>query len=153
MTAPAHPSRRALIAGGAAAASALVLPALARAQGILIPTPAQTAGPFYPETFPADADNDLVVLRGSAARAQGTVAHIRGRVLGLDGRPVAGARVEIWQCDARGRYLHRLDQGSRPRDTAFQGTAAPCRGPTAPTPSAPSGPSPIRAARPTSTSR
>ncbi len=129
MTAPAHPSRRALIVGGAAAASSLVLPGLARAQGALIPTPAQTAGPFYPETFPADADNDLVVLRGSAARAEGTVAHIRGRVLGLDGRPVAGARVEIWQCDARGRYLHRLDQGSRPRDTAFQGYGRTVSGP------------------------
>jgi protocatechuate 3,4-dioxygenase beta subunit len=86
-----------------------------------VPTPAQTAGPFYPVTFPPDVDNDLVVLRGSAAQAEGVVAHIVGRVLGLDGRPVADARVEIWQCDARGRYLHPGDSGRPQRDRAFQG--------------------------------
>lgn len=28
--------------------------------------------------------------------------------------------MEIWQCDASGRYLHPGDQGQRPRDAAFQ---------------------------------
>ena len=44
-----------------------------------------------------------------------------GRVLGTDGRPVSEAQVEIWQCDAHGRYLHPADTGKRPRDSAFQG--------------------------------
>ena len=44
-----------------------------------------------------------------------------GRVLGIDGRPIPNATVEIWQCDARGRYLHPDDTGGRPRDSAFQG--------------------------------
>ena len=44
-----------------------------------------------------------------------------GRVLGVDGRPIPDATVEIWQCDAHGRYLHPGDTGSRPRDSAFQG--------------------------------
>src|SRR4051812_18802044 len=35
--------------------------------------------------------------------------------------PVSGATVEIWQCDAHGRYLHPADTGKRPRDSAFQG--------------------------------
>jgi protocatechuate 3,4-dioxygenase beta subunit len=65
-------------------------------------------------------DGDLVRLRGSDAAAEGTVAHIAGRVLGLDGRPVPDAAVEIWQCDNRGRYLHPGDRGG-PRDSAFQG--------------------------------
>ena len=86
-----------------------------------MPTPRQTEGPFYPVKFPPDVDGDLVVLRGSAAKAEGVVAHVMGRVLGLDGRPVAGATVEIWQCDARGRYLHPGDTGRQPRDSAFQG--------------------------------
>jgi protocatechuate 3,4-dioxygenase beta subunit len=34
---------------------------------------------------------------------------------------MAGAQVEIWQCDANGRYLHPRDRGAKPRDTAFQG--------------------------------
>ncbi|MDJ1159699.1 protocatechuate 3,4-dioxygenase [Chelatococcus sp. SYSU_G07232] len=116
--------RRRFLAGGLTATGALLLPTRLFAQagqGGLVATPAQTAGPFYPTTLPADIDNDLVVLRGSDARAEGVVAHVMGRVLGLDGRPIAGAEVEIWQCDAHGRYLHPGSVGSRPRDTAFQG--------------------------------
>jgi protocatechuate 3,4-dioxygenase beta subunit len=87
----------------------------------LVATPRQTAGPFYPTKLPPDIDNDLVVLRGSAARAEGIVTHVMGRVLGIDGRPIPNPTVEIWQCDARGRYLHPDDTGGRPRDSAFQG--------------------------------
>jgi protocatechuate 3,4-dioxygenase beta subunit len=114
--------RRRFVVGALSAAGTTLLTAGSRGQQhALVPTPAQSAGPFYPVAFPADADNDLVVLRGSAARAEGVVAHIIGRVLGADGRPVANATVEIWQCDARGRYLHPGDAGGRPRDSAFQG--------------------------------
>ena len=124
MTVVATPQlgRRRVIAGGLAAAGALILPAGLRAQAAgLVPTPPQTTGPFYPVTFPSDVDSDLVVLRGAEARAEGVVTHVMGRVLGVDSRPVPGATVEIWQCDARGRYLHPGDTGSRPRDSAFQG--------------------------------
>jgi protocatechuate 3,4-dioxygenase beta subunit len=41
-------------------------------------------------------------------------------VLGLDGRPLPDAVVEIWQCDSRCRYLHPGDRGG-PRNGAFQG--------------------------------
>ena len=112
--------RRRFLAGSLAAASALLVPSLAGAQQRL-PTPRQTAGPFYPTAFPADVDNDLVVIRGAAAGAEGIVTHIAGRVLDIAERPIAGARVEIWQCDAHGRYLHPASTGSRPRDAAFQG--------------------------------
>lgn len=37
------------------------------------------------------------------------------------GRPVAKARVEIWQCDANGRYRHPGDRGGAPQDPNFQG--------------------------------
>ncbi len=122
--------RRRFLFGGLAAAGGLLLPSpLALAQGALVATPRQTPGPFYPVQFPPDVDHDLVVLRGSAARAEGTVTHVMGRVLGLDGRPIAGATVEIWQCDARGRYLHPGDAGPRPRDTAFQGYGRTTSGP------------------------
>lgn len=114
--------RRRFLIGSAATAGTLILPPALRAQGAaLVATPRQTLGPYYPDSFPADVDNDLVVLRGADARAQGTVTHIAGRVLGLDGRPISGARVEIWQCDVNGRYIHSADRSSRPRDSAFQG--------------------------------
>ena len=89
--------------------------------GDLIATPAQTEGPFYPTAFPADSDNDLVQVRGQPARAMGTVLHLQGRVLDAAGKPLDGALVEIWQCDAQGIYDHPGQPGRERRDSAFQG--------------------------------
>ena len=49
-----------LFAGGAAGWSVGRAPAAA----MLAATPRQTAGPFYPQSFPADADNDLPAYLG-----------------------------------------------------------------------------------------
>jgi protocatechuate 3,4-dioxygenase beta subunit len=86
-------------------------------------TPRQTEGPFYPLDWTGDADNDLVVVRGEAARALGQVAHVSGRVLDAAGRAVSDASVEIWQCDANGRYRHPGDASffGAARDVGFQG--------------------------------
>jgi protocatechuate 3,4-dioxygenase, beta subunit len=102
------------------AGSALVATTPA-ARAALIATPPQTLGPFYPPELPLDHDNDLVQVTGASAHAQGQVTHVFGRVLDLDGQPIDGARVEIWQCDANGRYLHPRSGGARPRDGGFQG--------------------------------
>jgi protocatechuate 3,4-dioxygenase beta subunit len=83
-------------------------------------TPRQTEGPFYPPELPADIDSDLVRVTGADTEAVGKVAHVRGRVLDTQGRPLSRAVVEIWQCDANGRYLHPADRGGR-RDPGFQG--------------------------------
>ena len=40
------------------------------------------------------------------------------------GKAVAGARVEIWQCDWHGIYLHPRDGQQNRRDTGFQGFGA-----------------------------
>jgi protocatechuate 3,4-dioxygenase, beta subunit len=108
-------TRRALIAS---AGAVLALPAFAAAQA---PTPSQTEGPFYPVDWSGEVDNDLVVVRGAAARALGQVAHVSGRVLDAAGRPATDALVEIWQCDANGRYRHPGDTFGKPRDGGFQG--------------------------------
>ncbi len=97
---------------------------LASAQPVaLAPTPAQPEGPFYPKTFPADRDADLTQVAGRAGTAQGTLLYFSGRVLGRDGRPMAGTVVELWQCDTYGRYHHAGDDGA-PRDDNFQGYGA-----------------------------
>ncbi len=48
------------------------------------------------------------------------VTYVTGRVVDPRGRPVAGARIEIWQCDAAGVYHHSGDSRG-PADPDFQG--------------------------------
>jgi protocatechuate 3,4-dioxygenase beta subunit len=94
------------------------------ASAALSPTPPQSAGPFYPPTADrlTDTDWDLVNIAGRVRAAGGEVMHLSGRVLGGDGAPIAGALIEIWQCDANGRYLHSGDVSqNRVRDPDFQG--------------------------------
>ena len=116
------PTRRALIANGARLAAATAAPAwlsAAWAQGrALAPTPRQTEGPFYPVALPADSDFDLL-RNGNANYARGQPAWVDGTVLDTAGKPMAGAVVEIWQCDQAGHYHHPGDSGQA--DPAFQG--------------------------------
>lgn len=116
--------RRRLILGMSAAAASLLGRGefIGPARAALIASPRQTLGPFYPRDWEGDVDNDLVVVTGEAARAIGQVVHVEGRVLDLGGAPVAGAEVEIWQCDGQGIYRHpRDEEGGRRRDAGFQG--------------------------------
>ncbi len=87
----------------------------------LFPTPKQTEGPFYPDKLPLDQDNDLLQVQGSTVTAKGTVANVYGRILGPDGKPINGAIVEIWQCDANGVYLHTKGGDRAKMDAGFQG--------------------------------
>lgn len=104
----------------AATAAVVFAPALLRAQTRqpLRPTPSQTEGPFYPVRLPADSDHDLL-RNGTQQYAKGQPAWVEGTVTDVEGRPVAGATVEIWQCDEAGHYHHPGDGGRA--DPAFQG--------------------------------
>jgi len=108
--------RQLLIEAGAA-----VLLRPLQALGALLPTPAQTTGPFYPRELPLDRDNDLATVAGAPAGAKGELTHIFGRVRDVEGRALSGARVEIWQCNAFGRYHHPGDTRNAPLDPGFQG--------------------------------
>jgi len=46
---------------------------------------------------------------------------LAGRVLDGDGRPVPNTLVELWQCNAAGRYIHERDQHDAPLDPNFVG--------------------------------
>ena len=113
-------SRRHLLAG-ACAAAAFGGPAAAAEQ--LRRTPTQALGPFYPLEKPLDDDADLTRIKGRTARATGQVLHVSGRVLNADGEPVKGARIEIWQANAHGRYTHPGDNNPAPLDPNFEGYA------------------------------
>jgi protocatechuate 3,4-dioxygenase beta subunit len=84
-------------------------------------TPKQTEGPFYPNKLPLDTDNDLLIVNDSITPAVGEVTHLSGKVLDAKGSPLRNALVEIWQCDAKGVYIHTADSARKPRDTNFQG--------------------------------
>ena len=84
-------------------------------------TPSQTAGPFYPIDKPLDKDADLTRVRGRGQVAKGQIAYLSGRILDVNGRPIEGARVEIWQANANGRYAHPYDRSRVPLDPNFQG--------------------------------
>ncbi|MEJ8849333.1 protocatechuate 3,4-dioxygenase [Variovorax rhizosphaerae] len=118
---PTHHPRglpRRAVSAALVALPALWLGARAQAPAARRATPAQTEGPFYPLTLPADADNDLL-RNGTLTYAAAEPTWVDGTVTDLDGRPLAGALVEIWQCDAQGHYHHPGD-GDR-ADRAFQG--------------------------------
>jgi protocatechuate 3,4-dioxygenase beta subunit len=72
---------------------------------------------------PLDTDADLTLIEGRTERAQGTVVQLTGRVLDQDGRPVRGAKIELWQANAHGRYAHPADVNPAPLDPNFQGFA------------------------------
>jgi protocatechuate 3,4-dioxygenase, beta subunit len=86
-------------------------------------TPAQTEGPFYPNKLPLDTDNDLIVVNDSLTPAVGEITHLTGKILDEKGNPVRNALVEIWQCDAKGVYLHTGDSDKKKeqQDKNFQG--------------------------------
>lgn len=94
----------------------------ARAQPAAL-TPPMIEGPFYPDA-PVEFDNDLVRVRGAAAEAKGRVLRLSGQVwrsVAGQPRPLAGALVEIWQCDANQRYHHPGHWDGPPMDEGFQG--------------------------------
>lgn len=113
-------TRRTFLKASTAGVAATVLPHAAQA---LVATPGATEGPYYPK--PAmrfgDADNDLVRIEGRVRQAGGEIIYLTGQVTDGDGNPVSGVRLEIWQCDANGRYLHTGDNRNISRDNAFQG--------------------------------
>src|SRR6266702_2883774 len=116
--------RRALgmaVAAGGWAMFGSVSAALAQA---LRRTPDQILGPFYPVVKPRHQGADLTVLPGKPGRAAGQVIYVMGRVVNLEGQPVKGARIELWQANTHGRYIHPSDTNPAPLDPNFEGFAA-----------------------------
>jgi protocatechuate 3,4-dioxygenase, beta subunit len=67
--------------------------------------------------LPSDAD----LTRQHAGEPIGERIIVAGRVLEQDGRPVRNTLVEVWQCNAGGRYFHEGDQHPAPLDPNFTG--------------------------------
>jgi protocatechuate 3,4-dioxygenase beta subunit len=113
-------TRRGLMASLAALAGGSLFLRKADASGL---TPSATEGPFYPRPSMRmpDIDNDLVKVMGLVEEAGGEVITLKGTITDKNGKPRSGVRIEIWQCDMNGKYLHPGDNRNVAYDQGFQG--------------------------------
>src|SRR4029077_18274939 len=87
---------------------------------VIIPhTLSELTGPVYGHDAVHPGDEDLTKQHAGEPLGERIVVH--GRVLDEDGRPVPDTLVEIWQCNAAGRYIHVVDQHPAPLDPNFTG--------------------------------
>ena len=93
---------------------------LTRPEATELPTtPPQILRPFYPFMHTPIETGDLT----DGGQAAGKILYLSGRVLNRAGKPVAGAKIELWQANAHGRYDHPNDENSAPLDSHFNGFA------------------------------
>jgi protocatechuate 3,4-dioxygenase, beta subunit len=87
---------------------------------LVIPhTISEVTGPVYGHSRLGPIDNDLT--RQHSGEPLGERIIVSGRVLDENGRPVPGTLLEVWQCNAAGRYIHAKDQHPAPLDPNFTG--------------------------------
>ena len=87
---------------------------------VLIPqTLSELTGPVYGHSDVVAGESDLT--KQHAGEPQGERIIVTGRVLDEAGRPVPNTLIEIWQCNAAGRYIHQVDQHPAPLDPNFTG--------------------------------
>lgn len=71
-------------------------------------TESSLLGPFYQQNAPAFALGDSI-----AVHSDGPALLMHGQVTDRDGRPVAGALVQVWQTDAEGSYDLQTHHGTQ----------------------------------------
>mgnify|MGYP001084417058 CR=1 FL=1 len=84
-------------------------------------TASERTGPVFGGASIGSLDADLTRNGRVNGEPLGERIIVCGRVSDEAGRPVAGALVELWQCNAAGRYIHRTDQHDAPLDPNFFG--------------------------------
>jgi protocatechuate 3,4-dioxygenase, beta subunit len=81
----------------------------------------ELTGPTFGADILRPGDTDLTTNANTGAAALGERIIVGGRVLEEDGRPVPHTLVEVWQCNAAGRYNHVSDTHDAPLDRNFLG--------------------------------
>jgi protocatechuate 3,4-dioxygenase beta subunit len=87
----------------------------------LAQTLSELTGPVYGEDEIDPLDNDLTKNAMKTAEPIGERIIVTGRVLDDRGKPIPNALVEVWQANACGRYMHKVDQHDAPLDPNFHG--------------------------------
>lgn len=84
-------------------------------------TLSELTGPVYGHESVGKLDADLTRNARKNGEPLGERIVVTGRVLDEDGRPQANTLIEIWQANAAGRYIHKVDQHDAPLDPNFFG--------------------------------
>jgi len=84
-------------------------------------TLSEMSGPVYGHDALHPLDNDLTKNAVKNGEPQGERIVVTGRVLDEDGRPQPNTLIEVWQANAAGRYVHKVDQHDAPLDPNFFG--------------------------------
>jgi protocatechuate 3,4-dioxygenase beta subunit len=82
-------------------------------------TLSEITGPSFSNGWAGTAATDLT--RQHEGEPLGERIIVTGRILDEDGRPIPNTLVELWQCNAAGRYHHPVDQHDAPLDPNFTG--------------------------------
>jgi protocatechuate 3,4-dioxygenase beta subunit len=86
-----------------------------------VQTLSELAQPVYGHDRIGELDHDLTKNAQVNGEPMGERIVVAGRVLDERGKPVRNTLVELWQCNAAGRYVHRADQHDAPLDPNFLG--------------------------------
>lgn len=82
---------------------------------------AQLRAPVYGHDEIGELDHDLTRNAARNGEPLGERIIVTGRVLDERGRPVPHTLVEVWQANAAGRYVHKVDTHDAPLDPNFLG--------------------------------
>lgn len=81
----------------------------------------ELTGPVFGQDAIGEYDNDLTKNGIKNGEPIGERIVVSGKVLDQQGRPIKNTLIEIWQANAAGRYIHKVDQHEAPLDPNFLG--------------------------------
>jgi protocatechuate 3,4-dioxygenase, beta subunit len=82
----------------------------------------ELSGPLFGDFELGEFDHDLTKNYIKNGAPQGERIVVNGKVLNENGQAIPNTLIEIWQANAAGRYVHKVDQHDAPIDPNFLGT-------------------------------
>lgn len=83
---------------------------------------AERSGPVFGDFDLGEFDHDLTKNAIKNGDPLGERIVVYGKVTDEKGHPIPHTLIEIWQANAAGRYVHKVDQHNAPLDPNFMGT-------------------------------
>lgn len=82
----------------------------------------ENTGPLFESFKMGILDHDLTKNAVKSGEPIGERILVFGKVRNEKGQPIPNTLIEIWQANAAGRYVHKVDQHNAPLDPNFMGT-------------------------------